>query len=263
MFVFRREDLPPDPVFPADLEKLGYFINEKDQIKKISDPEQDFQFKINKNPRWNDVQREAMNECIRNIVSARLRNLGLALLQLPLHSRPKTPRVPILVSKNLSTASRIILVFGEPVQDLGIWAYRVVGTEGINAGSAVSLAEAIFKPNPGGDATKAHNYSKTALVLANTGQLVWHCASGRAVTLPSWSSLARDSAVDPPPVMTWRNEIPHNRNWQEHVGCVFNEVLAARGKFVRKDIKIDVIGLAEGGLGAIRYLANNCKWFLS
>lgn len=38
-----------------------YFINDNDQIKKISDPEQDFQFKINKNSRWNEAQREAMN----------------------------------------------------------------------------------------------------------------------------------------------------------------------------------------------------------
>lgn len=82
MFVFGREDLPADPVFPAELDKLGsvqvqpfssgareltrlskssYFINESDQIRKISDPSQEFQFKINKNERWNQVQRGAMN----------------------------------------------------------------------------------------------------------------------------------------------------------------------------------------------------------
>ena len=55
------------------------------------------------------------------------------------------PNVPIMVSKNLSSASRIVAVFGEPVQDLGIWAYRSIGgDDGINAGSAVSLAKAVL-----------------------------------------------------------------------------------------------------------------------
>lgn len=38
-----------------------YFVNERDQVRKISDPEQEFQFKINKHPRWNEAQREAMS----------------------------------------------------------------------------------------------------------------------------------------------------------------------------------------------------------
>ena len=61
MLVFRRQDLPADPVFPADLEQLGYFINSNDQIRKICAPDQEFQFKINRNPRWNEVHRGAMN----------------------------------------------------------------------------------------------------------------------------------------------------------------------------------------------------------
>ncbi|KAL2868599.1 uncharacterized protein BJX67DRAFT_45896 [Aspergillus lucknowensis] len=250
MFVYCKQDLPKDPVFPADLNKLGYLINDKDQIRKISDPEQEFQFKINRNPRWNDLQREAMNECIRKIVASRLRNLGLVSLRIPLTSGPSKPHVPILVSKNLSSASRIILVFGEPVQDLGIWAYRIVGTESINAGSAVDFAQAVLKPgeNAKGD---------VALVLANTGQLVWHCASGRAMTINSWLAQPRPSAVDPPPGETKRNKVPGNGNWQEHVNSVFDGIVASWGRLVRKDAKIDVIGLADGGLGAIRYLANN------
>ncbi|KAI9373278.1 Arb2 domain-containing protein [Aspergillus egyptiacus] len=263
MFVFRREDLPADPVFPAELDKLGYFVNDKDQIRKISDPEQEFQFKINRNPRWNELQREAMNECIRKIVISRLRDLGLVTLRLPLAAGPKKPHVPIMVSRNLSTASRIIVVFGEPVQDLGVWAYRTVGSESINAGSAVDFARAILKPNErdctDGRSTKLQP-SRTggvALVLANTGQLIFHCGSGRAMTLASWSSLPKASAVDPDPVMTYRNKIPGSGNWQEHVNSVFDSILSARGRLVRNDAKIDIIGLAEGGKGAIRYLAQN------
>ncbi|EAW11558.1 uncharacterized protein ACLA_092560 [Aspergillus clavatus NRRL 1] len=258
MFVYRREDLPQDAVFPADLKKLGYFITKTDQIRKISHPEQEFQFKINRHPRWNEVHREAMNECIRNIVSSRLRNLGLTTIQLPLSSGPKTPHVPIWVSSNLSRASRVVVVFGEPVQDLGIWAYRTVGTEGIDAGSAVAFAKAVLYNGAKTDSTGIDSglqQSGTALILANTGQLIWHCGSSRAVSHQSWLALPRSSAVEPPSTMTRRNKIPQNGSWQEHVACVFDEILAARGRFVGEDAKIDIIGLAEGGLGAIRYLA--------
>ncbi|RHZ74979.1 hypothetical protein CDV55_109205 [Aspergillus turcosus] len=243
-------DLPQDPVFPADLEKLGYFVNEKDQIRKIADPEQDFQFKINRNDRWNEVQRGAMNECIRTIVSSRLRSLGLTTLRLPLSSGPKDPHVPIWVSANLARASRVIVVFGEPIQDLGIWAYRTVGTEGVDAGSAVAFVRAILGQKSGAGFKDAD----TALLLANTGQLIWHCGSSRAITHQTWFALPRSSAVDAPLRMTRRNKIPSNQDWQEHVACVFDEILSARGRLVREDAKIDIIGLSEGGLGAIRYL---------
>ncbi|RDW72311.1 uncharacterized protein DSM5745_07483 [Aspergillus mulundensis] len=254
MFVYRREDLPADPVFPADLKELGYFINDKDQIRKISDPTQDFQFKINKNDRWNEVQRGAMNECIREIVLSRLRNLGLITLCLPLTSGPKKPHVPVLVSRNLASASRIILVFGEPVQDLGIWAYRSVGAEAINAGSAVDFVKAILHDSTSRTSKKGGD---VAVVLANTGQLIWHCGTGRAMTIPTWLALPRPSAVDPPLAETRRNKIPGNANWQEHVDSVFEGIFAARGRLVRRDAKIDVIGVSEGGLGAVRYLARN------
>ncbi|KAF7585664.1 hypothetical protein BBP40_010345 [Aspergillus hancockii] len=260
MFVYRREDLPADPEFPADLKKLGYYINDNDQIRKIANPEEDFQYKINRNARWNEIQREAMNECIRKIVSTRLRELGLTTLRLPLTSKPTDPHVPILVSANLSTSSRIIVVFGEPVQDLGVWAYRSVGTDGIDAGSAVSFAKAILRPETMQEGSNTELETKrgdTALVLANTGQLIWHCGARKAMTLPSWLAFPRSSAVDPPLMMTPRNKIPENRHWEEHIACVFNQILADRGRLVRADAKINIVGLADGGLGAVRYLADD------
>lgn len=161
-----------------------------------------------------------------------------------------------------------MVVFGEPIQDLGVWAYRSVGTDGINAGSAASLAEALLGRSPnqgesgqtdGQNADKNKNEkNETALILANTGQLIWHCAARRCVTHPTWLALPRRSAVDPPVSMSTRNEVPRNATWQEHVECVFEDVLAARGRLARDDAKIDVIGLAEGGLGAVRYLGEKC-----
>ncbi|KAE8325719.1 Arb2 domain-containing protein [Aspergillus sergii] len=260
MFVYRREDLPPEHEFPADLEKLGYFINENDQIRKIADPTQEFQYKINKNARVNDMQREAMSECIRKIVASRLRELNLTTLRLPLTSKVNEAHVPILVSSNLSTASRIIVVFGEPVQDLGIWAYRSIGVDGINAGSAVLFAKAVLQSETNEEGTNTESALKrgdTALVLANTGQLIWHCGARRPMTLPTWLAYPRPSAVDPPLMMTHRNKIPDNGCWEDHISCVFNEILADRGRLVRHDAKISIVGIAEGGQGAIRHLSLN------
>lgn len=46
--------------------------------------------------------------------------------------------------------------------------------------------------------------------------------------------------------------------WQEHVECVSEEVLAARGKLVKADAKIDVVGDAEG----VWLLFGACPWIV-
>lgn len=171
--------------------------------------------------------------------------------------------MPILVSSNLCTASRIVVVFGEPVQDLGIWAYRTVGSDGINQGSAVAFAEAVLGHAAESQDEKVPKSTQestaTALLLANTGQLIWHCGSQRAMTQPTWQALPRGSAADPAMTMTRRNKIPGHANWEEHVEYIFDEVLSNRGRLVKDDARIDVIGVAEGAQAAMRYLARNCK----
>ncbi|KAK2766505.1 hypothetical protein FQN53_006722 [Emmonsiellopsis sp. PD_33] len=260
MFVFRKEALPKDPVFPADLKQLGYFINDNDQIKMISNPEEDFLFRINANDRYNEMQKEAMNTCIREIVTSRLLALGLQPLRLPINAAPDSPHVPILASPSLSTQSRVIVVFGEPVQELGIWAYRTIGSEGINIGSAVNFAAAVLGDSSSSKTPEqqqnGHDTSTPppGLILTNPGQLVWHCGTERAISLPMWHALPRRYAVEPPMKMSFRNKIPGSESWQDHVTYVFEEVL---GKLVAADAKIDIIGLAEGGLAAVRYLAEH------
>lgn len=198
--------------------------------------------------------------CIRSIVLSRLRDLGLSTLRLPLSAGPDDRHVSIITSSNLKTASRVIVVFGEPVQDLGIWAYRTIGSEGIDAGSAVAFAKSVLGyNNPEDKENKKDRKTDTALILANAGQLVWYNAGGRAITQTSWLALPKESAVDPLPRMTHRNKIPRNGNWEEHVQCVFEDVLKSRGHLLSENAKIDIIGLAEGGLAAVTYLADNCK----
>lgn len=38
-----------------------YFINDKDEIRMISNPEEKFLYRINANERYNELQKEAMN----------------------------------------------------------------------------------------------------------------------------------------------------------------------------------------------------------
>lgn len=100
--------------------------------------------------------------------------------------------------------------------------------------------------------------SKTppGLIIANPGQLIWHCVGERAMTMPTWNAVPKKHAVDPPLKMTFRNKIPGNETWQDHITYVFEEVLA---KMLAKDARIDIIGLAEGGMAAMRYLSEHCK----
>lgn len=52
-----------------DTNSIRYFINDKDQIRSIANPDQEFNFFISKNDRANDVQREAMNSSSPNTPS--------------------------------------------------------------------------------------------------------------------------------------------------------------------------------------------------
>jgi hypothetical protein len=61
--MFRRllGSLPEDPSWEPDLTKLGYFINDDLQIRKIKNPSEGFQFKVTNNDRFNEVHREAFH----------------------------------------------------------------------------------------------------------------------------------------------------------------------------------------------------------
>lgn len=195
----------------------------------------------------------------------RLHNLGLKTVRLPLGATPSSHHVPILVSKSIETKSRVIVVFCETVQDLGIWAYRTVHKEGINIGSAVNFVTAALG-NDGetgqvdGQRANGNDDEKPGIILTNPGQLIWHEKSQTAMNIRSWRALPRRYAVDPPKKMTFNNKIPRNYNWRDHITCVFEDVLT---NLVSKNAKIDMIGVSEGGSIALQYLSEHCKYLLS
>ena len=61
--MFRRlsSSLPQDPQIPKDLQALGYFLNDQDQIRQIKHPDQKYQYQVNRNERVNEMHKEAMN----------------------------------------------------------------------------------------------------------------------------------------------------------------------------------------------------------
>ena len=155
---------------------FSYFINGDDEIRSVENSDHYFQFFISRNPRWNDRQKYAMNgmyheaftlqlspyyswashqalyktdllsEAVQKVVHTRLQALDLEKIILP-HSTKSTsaPHLHIFASKTIASATRVVLVFGESTQDLGVLAHRVIGGPGgINKGSMVSVAQGIL-----------------------------------------------------------------------------------------------------------------------
>lgn len=240
---------------------IRYGINEKDQIRSLADPEQEFHFFISKNERVREVQREAMDglfhtfsyisivdalaACIRNNLAPRFTALGLETVRLPQSAGAEDPHVPILTSTNFPHAKRLILYFGDNVQDLGIFAYRIIGQESISSGSVIDFVTTIRDSGYGED---------TAILIANVGQLIWYRRGARAVTRATWSALPRKFGIDGPmKVDSVKNRVPGHETPEDHVRSVFEMVKQT----ARADVAIDVIGLCDGAEEAIKYLGEN------
>ncbi|GME27882.1 Ribosomal protein S14 [Neofusicoccum parvum] len=149
MFRLSEAGMPEDPSYPPNLKQLGYFIDEKSEIRTIKPPHNYYNFWISNNDRVNESFREAMHACIKEEVVHRMAALGIPPLYLPhltLEKPQNEPSVPILVTSKdeLKKKKRIIVVINDDFQDLGLWAYRIASKEhGVEAGSVISLAKAM------------------------------------------------------------------------------------------------------------------------
>lgn len=195
-------------------------------------------------------------EAIRTEVLTRLQALNLTTLRLPIGTPPTSPHIPILISNSLATKSRVIILFYEHTQDLGIFAYRIIGGRGgINAGSAVDMVRYIQSLTSSPSA--AHDDSP-GIILANLGQLRWHRRGSKAVTQTSWFALPRASSVGSPfRFDQQKNTVDGNRSGDEHVKYIFNHVVK---ELCRPDAIIDVIGVSDGGWRVLRFLDEPENW---
>ncbi|KAJ4422386.1 hypothetical protein N0V82_002941 [Gnomoniopsis sp. IMI 355080] len=257
MFRRRWSGLPEDPDFPADMEKLGYFVNEEDEIRSIADPKFYFDYFISKCMRHNDRQRFAFTLAVQDLVHARLTSAPhhFTKLTLPLQTPPTSPHTPIFLSPNLRRKKRVLVLFGERDQDLGVLAHRVLGGKGgVNEGSVVSIVEATAALR-----SSSREENDFGVVLANTGESWWWPEGKRALSYRQSSGVRMKSAVlkgryTDPKV----NGIPGHADVGEHVRLVFESVLD-KEEFVGKEARLEIIGLSEGAVETEKYLDENWK----
>jgi hypothetical protein len=131
------------------------------------------------------------------------------------------------------------------------------------------LAEAILSsptPTSGAGSTTSkgddHDEGKgvvaeaPGLIIANPCQLLWYRAGGRAVSNYEWNTLPRPSAVHAAPrVDRVRNRIAGNGDYEEHVAYIFEHVIP---NMVKKEAKIDLVGVEFTGMAVVEYLSEHC-----
>ncbi|KAL7818263.1 Arb2 domain-containing protein [Trichoderma gracile] len=239
--MFRRlwSGLPEDVTFPSDLKGLGYFVNEDDEIRSVENPDNYFNFFINRNPRICARQRFAFNHAMESIVHERLEKEGMQKVILPQGTPATEPHIPIFITPDLESKTRIVVICGEPTQDLGILAGRVAnGPGGIDEGSMVSVVRALASQRSSPD-----DASPPGIVLANTGQTYWWPEGKRAITVTASAALPLPSLVhkgirEVPSL----NKIPGNENPTEHVKYIFDKVL---GSMAGEKAVVDVVAIGE------------------
>ncbi|CRK23375.1 hypothetical protein BN1708_003650 [Verticillium longisporum] len=201
--MFRRKwsGLPRDYLFPSNLEDLGYFINEDDEIRSVADPDRYFKYWIDKNMRVNGRQRFHFNgpsaaqsfgfsadrslDAVQDIVHARLEAEGLEKHSLPFGSKSGDAQVTIFASADLHRKSRVTVIFGEPNQSLGILALRVAnGPGGINMGTMVSVVQTLKQQISSPDDSEA-----PGIILCNVGAVFWWPEEERTLTLSHMSDM--------------------------------------------------------------------------
>lgn len=305
--MFRRlpQSLPKDPEFPQHLGKLGYvplslltrilrrrahtfryFINDKDEIRKIEYPDEYFQFFITDNERFNESQREAVHGtcsplstssaiqiqratgCVRNEVINRMANIGVPPLYLPdLTSEktpPSTPHLAILATRTaeLRQKKRIVLIIGQANQDVGVLSYRVICREGgIASGSVIRFVQELLSRTASDEsvAGNSSNDETPGVIVLNPGQLLYSHKHAMFMTHITWDALPRPSAAHPPPrVHQVHNHIRGSANATEHVEFAMQNIIHNR-EFVSPDAEIYIVGICNGGDDALKLLEQSCK----
>ena len=166
-------------------------------------------------------------------------------------TKPTEPHVPILTTPLdlLRSKRRVLVILNEPLQDLGVWAWRVVADEGgMVFGTALGLARELKKCKD----------EAPGLIVANPGQLLYSHKYARAVTYTSWDSMPRKSGVHPRPrIHPQHNLIPGNKTPEEHARFVLDNVVF-NPDLVAKDAEIYAVGLGIGANEVIQLFNAKC-----
>ncbi|RGP79612.1 mitochondrial 40s ribosomal mrp2 [Fusarium longipes] len=249
--MFRRHwsGLPKDISFPKELAGLGYLVNDQDEVRLIKDPDCYFKFFINKNSRVNERQKFQFQRAMEDIIHERLEKESLQKVQL-LPGNKK--QCPIFVSPSISKTARIVIIFGEPNQDLGFVAGRVVnGPGGITKGSMISVVQALAKQR-----ATPNDPDPPCVVLANMGQRFWWPEEERAITIEDAADIPLPSLVHSGRRYSKElNEITGSETTIAHMTTVFNKVLNEN-----KDAKVDIIAIGQSCEVVLEFFENNQNW---
>ncbi|KAK5728023.1 hypothetical protein LTR17_012220 [Elasticomyces elasticus] len=278
--MFRRtsDNLPQDPAMPANLQALGYKVNGLNQFVKSGTPSgkpvEFFDFYHSSNERSNEVRREAMHECARKEVIAQLGKLGVKQVFMKgeqfLDMRPDGPHVAILATDLdvLKYKKDVVVVVNEHMQDLGIWAYRMLMREpGIDGGSAVGLVKKLQKWNEekpemvsidtaedavgklkldGADDEDITTDDNTpGVIILNPGELLYSHKLNRSMSQATWLARGKSSAI----AANYKVHDVHNRVYRHetpeaHVRSVLEYFIPS---VTCEDVRLFFVGISEGG----------------
>ena len=284
--MFRRlwNNLPKDPSYPADLTKLGYTLNAAGQFVKVSNPNELFQYHVTDNDRANEVHKEAMHECVRHTVLTELTALGVK--EVYVHEdgvvdvKPEGPHIGILATElaELKEKRDVVVVAGESMQDLGIWAYRALMWEpGLEGGSAVGLIRRLRAYDPDAAQKAVHPGLLTAvanglsklkldgttqskptsqlspgLVILNPGQLLYSYDLNKSMSQSTWLARPKPSALDDDiRIDPLHNRVPGHETPEKHIATVLEHILP---RLTRKDARLYIVGISEGGEAVLKYV---------
>jgi hypothetical protein len=184
-----------------------------------------------------------------DIIHERLEKEGLQKFQL---LPEKKKQCPIFFSPSITKTARIVIIFGEPNQDLGYVAGRIVnGPGGLTKGSMVSVVQVLGKQRASSDGPEP-----PCVLLANMGQRFWWPEEERALTIEDASDIPLPSLVHSGRQYNKElNEIPGSETTIAHMTTVFNKVLDAN-----KNAKIDTIAIGQSCEVVLEFFENNENW---
>lgn len=163
------------------------------------------------------------------------------------------------MSPNITKKSRVVVIFGETHQDLGVLAQRVLGGPGgIDKGSLVSIVKALLQKQSSPAAAASTTGDVPGIILANMGELVWWPKGNRTLSrfafdwAPMRSAAHIGNYIDPSV-----NRVPGNETPTAHVKYIFETVIPL---LVNTTAGLDIIGLGDGADVVESYLNNDETW---
>ena len=191
---------------------------------------------------------------VQDIVHERLEKEGLEKIHLPLGVSPTEPHVPIFASNDVKTKSRVVVIFGDTTEMLGVLAMRVAnGHGGIDKGSLVSVVREIK-----GQRCSPDDTTSPGIIIANPAELWWWPEGKRPLEIVRRGRAPMETAVHTQRLHDDRlNAIPANKDAASHTEYMFKHVLP---HLARKDVKIDVVAIGHACDPLENFLGHQENW---